>query len=132
MRVSDLFNAATRQWHTQVLVSMFMPTTVIEIQLINLTETSNQDRLIWKENKKGAFSMKTAYRVALRLKQQEQVEHSSAQKDRRLWNRIWQLNIPPKVRNFVWRACSDILPYSHKLMSKESTTEPGLCNMPAT
>ena len=46
MRVSDLFNAATSQWHTQVLLSMFIPTTVTKIQLINLTETSNQDRLI--------------------------------------------------------------------------------------
>ena len=61
LRVSDLFNTATRQWHTHVLLSTFMPTTMTDIQLINLIETENQDRLIWKENKKGAFSVKMAY-----------------------------------------------------------------------
>ena len=80
--------------------------------------------LLWKENKKGAFSVKTTYRVAIRINQQEQVENSLAQKDRRLWNRIWKLNIPPKVRNFVWRACSDILPNSTNLCRKRIPLNP--------
>jgi len=37
-----------------------MPSTVTDIQLINLTETEAQDMLLWKENKKGAFSVKIA------------------------------------------------------------------------
>ena len=48
-----------------------MPTTVMDIQFINLGTTNSRDKLIWKENKKGVFSVKTAYRVAIRLKQLE-------------------------------------------------------------
>ena len=112
MRVCDLFNPNIRQWHLQLLLDTFRPTTVANIQLINLGTTTSCDKLVWKENKKGLFSIKTAYQVASRMKQVEQVEHSSARVDK-MWNRIWQLHVPPKVRNFVWRACSDILP-THK------------------
>ena len=47
-----------------------------------------------------------------------------AQKDRRLWNHIWKLNIPPKVRNFVWHACSNILPTSTNLCRKRIPLNP--------
>ena len=47
-----------------------------------------------------------------------------AQKDRRLWNRIMKLNIPPKVRNFVWHACSNILPTSTNLCRKRIPLNP--------
>ena len=68
--------------------------------------------------------MKTAYRVAIRMKQQKQVENSLAQKDKRQWNRIWTLNIPPKVQNFVWRACSNILPTSTNLCRRRIPLNP--------
>ena len=109
MRVCDLFNPNTRQWHLQLLLNTFRPTTVANIQLINLGTTTSCDKLIWKENKKGVFSIKTAYRVASRMKQVEQEEHSSAWVDKKMWNCIWQLHVPPKVRNFFWQVCSDIL-----------------------
>ena len=32
------------------------------------------------------------------MRQTKQVEHSSAQRDKRLWNRIWQLQVPPKLK----------------------------------
>ncbi|XP_023906328.1 uncharacterized mitochondrial protein AtMg00310-like [Quercus suber] len=91
MRVCDLFNPATWQWHLQLLSNTFMPNTVCDIQHINLGTTASRDKLIWKENRKGMFSVKSAYRVALPMRQPEQVEHSSARQDKRLWNRIWQL-----------------------------------------
>ena len=61
MRVCDLFNLDTRQWHQQLLLHKFMPKTVAEIQLCNLGTTLDRDKLIWKENKKGVFSVKSAY-----------------------------------------------------------------------
>lgn len=32
------------------------------------------------------------------------------QDDQQVWNRLWKLPIPSKVRTFVWRASSNILP----------------------
>ena len=65
LRVSDLFDPSTKQWHTQVLLTTFMHSTVEDIQRINLRDTHTKDELIWKKNKKGIFSVKTAYQVAV-------------------------------------------------------------------
>lgn len=129
LRVSDLFDPCTKHWHTHVLHTIFMHSTVEDIQQINLKDTHTTDELLWKENKKGIFSVKTAYPLAVRQKQQEQGEHSSAWDDRKMWNRIWQLHIPPKVQNFVWRACSDILPIRTNLCRRKVPLDPvcGIC-----
>ncbi|XVF73428.1 hypothetical protein PTKIN_Ptkin12aG0201100 [Pterospermum kingtungense] len=34
------------------------------------------------------------------------------------WHRLWQLNVPPKVKNFVWRAAREILPTRDRLRSR--------------
>ena len=101
MRVCDLFNPDTRQSRLQLLSHTFMTNTVADIQHINLGTTTNRDKLIWNENRKGIFSFKLAYQVTIRTRQTEQVEHSSARQDKKLWNRIWQLQVPPKVRTFI-------------------------------
>ena len=65
--------------------------------------------MYWKENKAHQFTVRIAYQVARKLKKVDEAEHSWAQVDKRMWNKLWKLDIPPKVSNFVWRACLDIL-----------------------
>ncbi|KAM1857414.1 hypothetical protein ACFX14_007525 [Malus domestica] len=36
----------------------------------------------------------------------------------RLWKHLWKANIPPKVKNFTWTACHDILPTKVNLHKK--------------
>lgn len=38
--------------------------------------------------------------------------------DRVLWKRIWSLQLPGKMLNFIWRACSNVLPTAVALQSK--------------
>ena len=35
-----------------------------------------------------------------------------------VWKYLWALTVPPKVKNFLWRACSDCIPTGTALMSK--------------
>ena len=55
-------------------------------------------------------------------------EHSRVRDDKRFWSRIWKLNVPPKVRNFVWRACTDILPTRANLYRRKIPIDP-LCSI---
>ena len=76
---------------------------------------NSPDLLIWTENAAAKFTVKTAYRLALCLNKQPWAEHSLSRAYKPVWRGIWALNIPPKVRTFLWRACSNCLPTRENL-----------------
>ena len=82
----------------------------MEILSIPFQNTIGRDNLVWQENSSNNFTVKSTYQVALRLQDKAQSEHSWAGLDRPIWRKIWKLNAPPKVRNFLWQVCSNILP----------------------
>ena len=86
--------------------------------------TASRDKLIWKENSAKLFTVKSAYQVALKLKEKNRVEHSRAVTDRALWKKIWTLKTPPKIKMFVWRACSNILPTRENLHGRKMKIDP--------
>ena len=104
LKVTDLIDTTTNQWDRGKVHAIVNPDTREDILKIKLSNVALRDRLIWKENKANKFSMKTSYQVALRLLHPQTGEHSLASMDRKMWKRIWSLNFPPKVRNFIWRA----------------------------
>ena len=127
--MSDLIDEDTRQWDRGKIHALFTARTRNEILALPLNNLQAQDSLIWMENKARTFSVKIAYHVALRLKQQQVVEHSKARSDKSTWKKIWTLNIPPNVRNFIWRACSYCLPTRANLHRRKVHVEVvcGLC-----
>nr|ABN08838.1 Thioredoxin-like fold [Medicago truncatula] len=59
----------------------------------------------WKFEKDGAYSVKSAYKDIL--------NHDVSVVQHRVsgnWNCVWSLKLPPKVKNFLWRACRNCLP----------------------
>ena len=129
LKVSDLIDEDTRQWDRGKIHALFTARTRTEILALPLNNLQAQDSPIWMENKARTFSVKTAYHVALWLKQQQVVEHSKARLDKSTWKKIRTLNVPPKVRNFIWRACSDCLPTRANLHRRKVHVEVvcGLC-----
>ena len=126
LKVGDLLHHKSMQWNRPLIQATFMQATQNDILRIHLSNTRTRDKLYWKENKAQRFTVKTAYHVTLRLHREVGVEHSTVGEEKRFWNRIWKMNVPPKVRNFVWRACNDILPTRANLYRKKVYTDP-LC-----
>ena len=100
------------------LSATFDSRTCDTILAIPLNNPNSQDRLTWRENRAQSFSVCSAYQVALRLLHPHQAEHSLVQAHGSTWRRIWKLNVPPKVHNFLWRACSGCLPTRENLQKK--------------
>ena len=123
LRVSDLINHDIRQWDRGKLVATFTQSTCAEILALPLNHLDSQDNLIWTTNKTQQFSVKSAYRIALKLKHGDWAEHSSARQHGATWGRIWKLNVPPKVRNFIWRACRNCLPTRNNLWRRKVRIE---------
>ena len=122
--VSDLIDSATMQWDREKIFDLFAHPTRMEILAIPLPMTTSRDKLLWKENSANMFTVRSAYQVALKLKESVQAEHSRAVTDRAVWKKIWTLHVPPKVRMFVWRACSNILPTRENLHRRKIKVDP--------
>ena len=103
---------------------------IFSISLLQPSLPSNYSWLclVWMETKSRTFSVKTAYQVALRLHRPMAGEHSLASHDMRCWNRVWALNTPSKVRNFIWHACSDVFPTQANLLWRKVHIIP-LCTL---
>ncbi|XP_021612307.1 uncharacterized protein LOC110614922 [Manihot esculenta] len=68
--------------------------------------------LVWHFNSSGIFSVKSTYYL---LKQDQLREKSSRNPSQFVthsdvvWKSTWKLEVPPKVRNFLWRAANNSL-----------------------
>ena len=61
------------------------------------------------------------------LKQESEMEASQQAPpihDKQLWKKIWQLQVPPKIKNFLWRACRNVLPTKQALLKRKVTVDP--------
>lgn len=131
-KVSDFIDTDTWQWDRPKLYETFAPRNRREILAIPLNRTRTRDMMIWKENGKHEFAVKSAYQVALGLRQKVDAEHSRAQVDGRRWKMIWKIKVPPKIKTFIWRACSNILPTRDNLSPTGKTGGPCMLVMPTT
>ncbi|KAK3193016.1 hypothetical protein Dsin_024326 [Dipteronia sinensis] len=62
----------------------------------------------WHYDTKGIYEVKSGYRIAM---QEKIIEvYSDPSKSQRWWARMWGLNIPHKVKIFIWRICNNALP----------------------
>lgn len=69
------------------------------------------------------------------LKEGKKKEESGSTSDRtkmkEFWKFLWQLDCPNKVKQFLWKACKNILPTNHQLASRKVIVEDscGFCGM---
>ncbi|XP_075640643.1 uncharacterized protein LOC142612431 [Castanea sativa] len=119
LKVRDLVSEETNKWNLSLLTATFTQSTVKDILRCKKGALNSRDSLKWKESKNRVFSVRTAYHVALRLNKPLTGEHSLEAHDQRMWKKLWSLNIPPKVRTFIWRACLDVLPTKANLARRK-------------
>lgn len=109
--VSALIDEETKRWKVDAVKSLFFPFEVDIILNIPLSYNLPEDRIIWVGNKKGEFTVKSAYYIALTVINSSEGGECSHEDPRTpLWKKIWQLKIPPKIRIFTWKACQNALP----------------------
>ena len=110
-RVSTLINRDTRRWKGDVVRSLFFTFEARTILNIPLSHSLPENQIIWVGNRKGEFSVKSAYYIVVGvIDTMEEGESSSGDSRSPLWRKLWHLNIPPKVRIFAWKMCMNALP----------------------
>lgn len=80
---------------------------------IRIPGGGHEDVLAWAHERTGIFSVRSAYRLAVRRQEAElgmQASSTSAMGTRPSWNVIWKLKVLNKVRVFAWKVTSGVLP----------------------
>lgn len=84
---------------------------------IPLSSERDADSWYWLPDPKGLYTVRSCYRM---LDQKLSPPSSS------VWRKLWQLPVPPKVKNFLWRAMANVLPTADNLRQRRVEV-PVLC-----
>lgn len=121
--VEVLINLVTRSWRAEVIDHVFNKAEAEVIKSIPLSSCNQVDTLIWPFNPSSQYSFKSGYRFL-----QENSENPCAPvQDSAFWKKVWSLEVPSKIKNFVWRACKEALPTRRNLQRRKIILD-GLCD----
>ena len=122
--VEVLINPATTSWRGEVIDHAFNLVEAEVIKSIPLSSSSQANTLIWPFTPSGQYLVKSGYRFL-----QENAENSCAPaQDSAFWKKVWSLEVPSKVKNFVWRACKEALPTRKNLQPRKIIPD-GICDL---
>lgn len=99
-------------WDVELVADIFEHRDV-NIILSILIDREVNDSWYWRKEKLGNYSVKSAYLIL-----EEENNDAATSANSGFWRKIWNLKIPPKVKNFLWRACSNCLPTKDLLTAK--------------
>ncbi|KAH9725592.1 putative reverse transcriptase/RNA-dependent DNA polymerase [Citrus sinensis] len=121
--VADLISQENK-WDQRKVRHWFMDEDVVEIQQIPLPRRPRMDEVIWHfdKKKKGQYSVKSGYQLALKIKNPDKPSCSS--KGLHHWNLLWTLQLSEKIKIFMWRATHNLLPAADNLWRREILLEP--------
>ena len=117
--VSSLIDQDTKWWKANVVRTLFLPFEADMILKIPLSQRLPEDSLIWIGNKRGVFTVKSAYHIAAKLQSDKDLGESSFGDSRSIiWKKLWKMKLPPKIKIFAWRACVNSLPVYVKMAER--------------
>ncbi|RYQ89399.1 uncharacterized protein LOC107615205 [Arachis ipaensis] len=124
--VNQLINNS-RQWQEKLVKSIFRADIATEILQTTISE-DGKDSITWKWERNGYYSVASGYRTAFRLSHPPIQQHPEVCREKRVWNSLWELQFPPKVKVFLWKALHGGLPVRNRLHSRLQTIE-DICPM---
>ncbi|XP_062014320.1 uncharacterized protein LOC133730820 [Rosa rugosa] len=115
----------TGVWNVPLIRDIFPLAEAAAILSIPLSSREVNDRVTWKLEKHGKFTVKTAYRFSFSMSSSRKPFDLSV--GVKFWKKLWQVNIPSSAKVHIWRVCHDILPSLERLASKRVDLESMLC-----
>ncbi|XVF79900.1 hypothetical protein PTKIN_Ptkin15bG0027800 [Pterospermum kingtungense] len=101
------------EWDQGSFCDLFNARDAQEIFSIVLPSFRSPDRCIWNYTEHGNYTVRSGYKLAV---------DSSQTKDLKVlgdWSSLWKLNLPPKVKMFLWCLYRECLPTRARLSFKD-------------
>ncbi|XP_074348373.1 uncharacterized protein LOC141687107 [Apium graveolens] len=111
--VDNYFRPGTKEWDVHKVVQAFHTDDVQHVLQTRIHPATVKDRIAWHSSNTGMYTVKTGYQFWL---SQNNVESPTL--NAKSWNSIWKLQVPYKVRTFIWRFCNNSIPVRNNLRSR--------------
>lgn len=109
-------------WNVPLIQSMFNEFEAQTILRIPVSSMGVNDRLMSHSTTNGQYSVPSGYKLAKLRKQQAkgkaETSRSNGEEERKLWKKVWNLDIKKKIQNFIWKACHDRIPVGVNLKKR--------------
>jgi hypothetical protein len=111
--VDDLIDPVSGLWDEQLLSEIFNPLDVRRILQIPISQELGEDFVAWHKTRNFCFSVRSAYysewehQFGIKIRSNTGQSSSSSNP---VWGIVWKLQVPSKVRIFIWRALHGLIP----------------------
>ncbi|XP_075640217.1 uncharacterized protein LOC142611959 [Castanea sativa] len=122
-KVDVLIDTEHRAWKEDLLDANLLSFEAEMIKKIPLSHTDQVDTLTWPFTLTGDYSVKSRYTFLQQEYQNSQPGQSVLECLKPLWKSIWSLQVPSKVKNFIWRAAKNSLPTKANLVKRKIISE---------
>ena len=123
-KVSELIDPIRGTWDSELINDLFWEEDVSNILSIPV-HMDREDSVAWHFNKKGVFSVKSAYHVledeaeTKLVRQKGETSRHSLNSGQKMWNKLWGVPVPPKIKQCVWRVAHNSLAHKMNIKSKK-------------
>ena len=75
------------------------------VKSVLLSHVEVEDVLFWPYTKNGVYTCRSGYCFLKEEAEMEVTNQVPPFQDKHVWNAIWSMQVPQKVKMFIWRAC---------------------------
>ena len=108
--MDQLIDRDSRWWNLALVDSIFIPSEAQLIKSIPVCLSAQRDFLVWPHSRTGLYQVHSGYHLLCESQDNEAASSSDTDGQRKFWKSLWKLNIPNKVKFFLWRAYTDSIP----------------------
>ncbi|XP_042983288.1 uncharacterized protein LOC122312691 [Carya illinoinensis] len=123
-KVEALIDEGTKECDHNLIQATFSQQEAELISQIPLINCNREDTLRWRCTVNGIFIVRSVYYLQGEIRDRQKGQCSQVTQTQEEWTRIWKLLITPATKNFMWRACLNILPTKAKLSKKKILDDP--------
>nr|POE98911.1 putative ribonuclease h protein [Quercus suber] len=117
--LDSLIDPATGWWNINLIDWCFHPPDAKLIKSLPLSSIPQLDTLVWSFEKLGNYSVKSGYKLLCELHNLDINRPQVSESQKGFWKSIWKLKVPGKIKQFLWRACTNSLPTKDNLLKRK-------------
>jgi hypothetical protein len=126
-KVSDLIDPISGEWDESLIRDISNPLEAHKLLEIPLSQNLEEDFVAWHKTKSFTFSVRCAYYSEWEHQYGGRIirrDGQGASSQNPMWEILWKLNVPSKVKIFAWRVLNGLISEVGVLASRHIRVSP--------